>query len=229
MLGLIMGIAALVKIKESSGILKGRGFAIAGVVTSGVGLTLACLCIMRARRIHSIRIHSISPSVVCGTNLRGLGMAMQIYANDYDDQYPTAEKWCDLLIAYIEVGPKQFVCKGSDAKIGESIYAFNKNLIDMKPVEVPPDVVLLFETNFGKNRLGRQALLEDRDWHKFLDYPDSEEKVYKLRWNQFGGPEILTFENHKGKGCNVLFNDGRVEFIKPEEVGKLKWEVEQKQ
>ena len=45
-------------------------------------------------------------------------------------------------------------------------------------------------------------------------------------WNQFGGPELLTFENHNGLGCNVAFNNGRVEFIKPKDVGKLKWEGE---
>ncbi len=223
-LGLIMGIVALGKIKESSGLLKGRGLAIAGVVTSGVGLTLACLCIMRARRIHSI-----SPRVVCGTNLRGLGKAMLIYASDYDEQYPTVEKWCDLLVMYCEVGPRQFVCPSSDAKEGESSFAFNKNLIGKKPTEVPPDVVLLFETNFGKNPLGRQALLAERDWHEFLEYPDSGKKVYKLRWNQFGGPEILTTENHKGKGCNILFNDLHVEFVKTERLGELEWEVEEEE
>jgi len=165
--------------------------------------------------------------IPCSTNLRGLGIAMLIYASDYDGQYPTAEKWCDLLVMHCDVSPKQLVCKGSDAKIGESSYAFNKNLIDKKSTEVPPDVVVLFETNFGKNPAGRQALLAERDWHKFLDYPDSEEKVYKLRWNQFGGPEILTTENHEGKGCNILFNDSRVEFVKTERLGELKWEVEE--
>ena len=44
-------------------------------------------------------------------------------------------------------------------------------------------------------------------------------------WNQFGGPELLTFENHGSKGCNVLFNDGHKEFIKPSQVSKLKWDV----
>lgn len=42
-------------------------------------------------------------------------------------------------------------------------------------------------------------------------------------WNQFGGPELLTFENHGGKGCNMLFNDGHVEFVKPEKTEKLRW------
>ena len=34
-------------------------------------------------------------------------------------------------------------------------------------------------------------------------------------------------DNHyERKGANVLFNDGHVEFIKPEDVGKLKWKAE---
>jgi len=45
-------------------------------------------------------------------------------------------------------------------------------------------------------------------------------------WNQSGGTEMLTTENHRGKGCNILFNDGRVEFVKPERLGELKWEIE---
>jgi hypothetical protein len=48
-------------------------------------------------------------------------------------------------------------------------------------------------------------------------------------WNQFGGPEILTFENHKGKGCNISFNDNQTKFVKPEQLGKLKWNGNQKQ
>ncbi len=42
-------------------------------------------------------------------------------------------------------------------------------------------------------------------------------------WNQFGGSELLTTENHEGKGCNILFNDGQVKFIKSDEIEKLRW------
>jgi len=62
----------------------------------------------------------------------------------------------------------------------------------------PGDIVLLFETKGG--------------------------------WNQFGRPEILSMENHPerwGKGCNVLFNDGRVRWIKAKHIGKLKWKDDQ--
>lgn len=46
-------------------------------------------------------------------------------------------------------------------------------------------------------------------------------------WNQSGGPEILTTENHKPKGCNILFNDRSVKFVKTKNLAKLKWKVEE--
>jgi prepilin-type processing-associated H-X9-DG protein len=46
--------------------------------------------------------------------------------------------------------------------------------------------------------------------------------------NQYGGPEILSTDNHRGKGCNILFNDLHAEFVKTEDLKKLKWAAEQK-
>jgi prepilin-type processing-associated H-X9-DG protein len=45
----------------------------------------------------------------------------------------------------------------------------------------------------------------------------------KPGWNQSGGPELLTTENHSGEGCNVAFCDGHVAFIRAEDIAKLKW------
>ena len=45
-------------------------------------------------------------------------------------------------------------------------------------------------------------------------------------WNQSGGPEILTTDNHQGKGCNVLFFDSHVKFVKTEDLDDLKWNTE---
>ncbi len=132
--------------------------------------------------------------IICMANLKVLRIAMQIYADDYNGMYPTPEKWCDLLVSFSGVEPKQFICRGSDSKIGESSYCLNKNIAGKKFSEISPDTVLLFETKEG--------------------------------WNQVGGPEILTLENHKGEGCNFLFNDGHVEFVKAERLGELKWDIE---
>lgn len=75
-------------------------------------------------------------------------------------------------------------------------YAINPNA---EP-NSPSDVVLLFEATGG--------------------------------WNRYGGPEIMSLENHKKglfknkrKGCIVYFNDCHGEFIRPEEINDLKWNV----
>jgi len=176
--------------------------------------------------------------IKCMANLRNLGIALYIYAQDHSNSFPAHDNWCDLLVMNYEVKLEYLVCKGSDAKIGESSYALNKNIAGKNSSEIPEDMVILFETNFGKDPLGRNGTLGDRDWYKSLsslsDRSDLKkhkhsEKVYKLRWNQFGGSGLLTTENHKGKGCNVLFNDMHAEFVKTERLGELKWEVEKEQ
>ena len=60
--------------------------------------------------------------------------------------------------------------------------------------------------------------------------PNSPEDIVLLfesagGWNQFGGPELLNIQNHDGEGCNVVFNDGHVEFVESEELDKLRWKV----
>ncbi len=45
-------------------------------------------------------------------------------------------------------------------------------------------------------------------------------------WNQSGGPELLSTENHKGEGCNVLFMDSHVEFVRTKDLDKLRWKPE---
>jgi hypothetical protein len=46
----------------------------------------------------------------------------------------------------------------------------------------------------------------------------------KSGWNQHGGPELFTFDNHDPKGGLVLLNDGTVKFIRTEEeLMQLRW------
>ena len=166
----------------------------------------------------------LPPHIICGSRLKGLGVGMHVYANNDEHGKITADKWCDLLIEG-RYGRRaiDFVCPSSGGIRGESSYAMNINVADNAVTAMRPDIVLLFETNFGTDPNGRQALLRDRRCFPSLDYGDPETRVYRLRWNQVGGPEILTTENHKGKGCNVLFADGFVRFVKTKNLGKLKW------
>jgi len=138
-----------------------------------------------------IRLREYRCRIRCGENLAVLGKTMLIYACDYDDKYPTADKWCDLLVKYTEVTEVWFVCPSAGK--GRCHYAINPNASAV----TNPDMVVLFETKGG--------------------------------WNQFGGAGLVSFENHEGKGCNMLFNDLHVKFVKPNQLVELKWKDEQKQ
>ena len=46
----------------------------------------------------------------------------------------------------------------------------------------------------------------------------------KAGWNQHGGPELFTFDNHDPRGGCVLLNDGKAMFIRTEEeLRALRW------
>jgi hypothetical protein len=96
------------------------------------------------------RVRQIAFRNVCGANMSHLGRSMLIYANDYDDKFPTQTKWCDLLIEHSDVDPAMFLCKG--ALEGPCNYAMNKNLENVDRKSAPPDMVLVFESSPGWNQ-----------------------------------------------------------------------------
>ncbi len=142
--------------------------------------------------VTSSRTRSIAYKLVCGNHLSALAKAMFLYANDWDDKFPPADKWCDYLVKYGYAKEKDF--KGH--KKGRCNYAMNPNV---KTAYAPPGLVLLFETGYRS---------DGNDW------------------NQHGGPELLSFENHKGDGCNIVFTGGNICFIKAGNLSWLKWKDE---
>ena len=54
-------------------------------------------------------------------------------------------------------------------------------------------------------------------------------------WNKFGGPELLSIDNHQKKhwlwgyrmsGCNILFNSGESKFVTQKHFDDLKWKTD---
>ena len=83
-IAVILGLIALGLIGFGGGRLTGYGFAAIGVVIPPV-------LIFALAFIGVIPLYGTMPyHMVCGTNLSGLGKAMLIYANDYDDALPSA-------------------------------------------------------------------------------------------------------------------------------------------
>ncbi|HUT29367.1 MAG TPA: hypothetical protein VMX13_06215 [Sedimentisphaerales bacterium] len=124
-------------------------------------------------------------SLICGTHVCGLGTAIQVYAERNDGQYPTPEKWCDLLIEDVLVTEAQFVCPG--APRGPCNYAINPNC---QPGSAR-DLVLLFEAKPGWNQAGGPELLttaNHKDEGAFVCFADLSVKfvrtdeLARLKW-----------------------------------------------
>ena len=158
------------------------------VLVAGVVVLFVFLAFYLMEKRH----HRWHERMRCYANLHYLSLVLSMYCNDNDEKYPTANKWCDLLIKHENVEEELFVCLDAQ-KVGDKSrghYAINPNC---EP-NSPNDVVLIFETKGG--------------------------------WNQFGGRELLTTDNHQGEICPILFKDFSVKYVKPEELGKLKWKDE---
>lgn len=142
----------------------------------------------------------------CRRNLNQISQALQIYANDYDNQFPEPNQWCDLLLKNGYVKPEHFIYPSlivrcpytgqiilyrPSPKKGRCHFAINP---DCKMTS-PSDTVLLFETDEG--------------------------------WNKFGGPELLTTRRYKEKGCYVLLNRKGPRFVSKD--SQLRWKPDEVQ
>lgn len=83
---MVLGIIGLVGIEKSGGRLTGRGFAIGGIVVPVVVVPVLLIGLILTPL--SFRTRQVSFRMRCATNLSGIGKAMLIYSNDYEDEFP---------------------------------------------------------------------------------------------------------------------------------------------
>ena len=107
------------------------------------------------------KVKKIAQRVICGTNLKGLGTAQTVYANDYDDEYTvqggrgqhtwnwstsgfqaTAKDWSTpgtitvgaslyLLVREADVSPKSFNCPSGDESAYDGKNANNLDIVEL--------------------------------------------------------------------------------------------------
>lgn len=192
---IIFGIVALVKIGKGHGQLKGKGLAIAGTCVSGTLLILLPVfaLLMGIMMPALARVRQVSLRMVCANNVSTLAKAMVIYQNDYNEIYPTTSKWCDLLV--------------------EKEYVYVKPSGEPFRCKIAKDGPCNYAMNINVEGLELRELLPDMVL-LFETHPG---------WNQSGGPEILTTENHQDDGCNIAFVDGHVQFVRTKDLKNLRW------
>ncbi len=220
----IISIAALIKIYKGGEKENGK--------ETAIGIIIAVCLVIFILTPTLAPMQKLPSRVVCGTQLSSLGKAILLYANEHNDSLPDPNRWCDLLIKYADALPKVCICPDSDAVEGESSYALNRNATGKKIDELPGDLVLLFDTNLGNTEGKRNFSIQKRDFFSHLDSKIQKrlksKKVYETRWNQVGGPQILSIDNHR-IGCNILFADGHVRYIDSNQISELMWKIEGKE
>ncbi len=165
LVGLVLGIIAMVKITKSNGELGGRGIALAGTIVSAVfllfvpiqaGLLLPALANAKSK----------AQRISCVSNLKQLAMAVRIYESDNNDHFPAATNWCDAI--QVNVGnPVVFRCPVADPS-QRCGYAFNAKLANAEEGKVDPSTVMLFETDGGWNLSGGQELMLSQPRHRTM-------------------------------------------------------------
>jgi prepilin-type processing-associated H-X9-DG protein len=157
LVGLILGIVALVKVSRSGGQLSGKGLAIAGICTSG--LFLLMVPIYAAMLLPALaRAKAKAQTINCLNNVKQLNLGVMTYAQANGDKFPTADQWCDAILKQVG-SEKVFRCPG-DSQGNRSDYAFNQKLggLPMNKVTSPSQTVLIFESDGGWNQSGGREL-----------------------------------------------------------------------
>lgn len=204
----------------------------------GISLVFTLLAISNVRQAASHVMRTTTHKIECSNNLERLGKALLFYAKHNRQHYPAPDKWCDLLIEYAGVTETDFLCPSSMEE--NCHYAINPNAEPISRYDNfdrylesygfdPKEIWKNLDSKEGKKRW---ELWHDRYTTYHIYKMDELSKIVLLfetkgGWNQFGGLELLTTENHEGEGANILFNDGEVRFLKPDRFGKLKWKVEE--
>ncbi len=187
--GLILGIMAMSRVKKSNGALTGQGLALAGTIVSGVFLLM--LPLDAAMLLPALaKAKSRAESIQCMNNMRYLDQAVLEYAREHQGQYPPAATWCDAIHSHVG-STNMFKCPSANQN-DRCDYAFNSRLSGMDQKDIPRDTVVLFETDDQWNANGGPELLP-RTWRHnhacIVAFADGHVEVVlagrisQLRWN----------------------------------------------
>jgi len=160
--GLVLGIVALTRIGRQPTEYGGRGLAIAGICTGGLGLVMIPLMI--AILLPSLsRARELSKRTVCSANIKGIGTALQTYASANQGAFPESEDdWV--------------------ARLGVNVS--NMQLVCPSTADVPGMVSYHYVPGYTTGS----------DPNQIIVYEDPS--------------------NHMNEGGNVMYLDGRVQFVK---------------
>jgi hypothetical protein len=187
--GLILGIVAMVRVKNSGGKLSGNGLALAGIIVSAIFLFM--IPIFAAMLLPALAAAKQKAQLInCVNYEKQLSLAMRIYSGDNKDQFPPAATWCDAIKTYAG-SEKIFKCVAVNSG-SRCDYAFNSKLSGLDESKVNPQTVLLFESDGGWDANGGPELMIGKSRHArmfVVAFADGsvqqlpESRLATLRWD----------------------------------------------
>lgn len=111
-------------------------------------------------------------------SIRQAGKAVIQYANDDDSYLPISSRWCDLVSKYVVL--HSFLSRrGSE---GLNHLAFNRNLSGLRLIDIPDNVVLVFEAAGDWNLNGGEELLKKdvRSGYVYMFLADGRTIKYRI-------------------------------------------------
>ena len=190
LIGLILGIIAMTKVKQSRGALGGGGIALAGIIVSAIFVFM--IPIFAAMLLPALAQAKQKAQVInCMSNVKVLSSALLQYADgNQNHHYPAATNWCDAIQSNVGIS-KVFQCP-ADFSGGRCSYAFNTRLSGAEEGKVDPRTVMIFEADGGWNIAGGRELLLAKSRHRHLivvGFADGsveqvrESQLSQLRWD----------------------------------------------
>jgi hypothetical protein len=193
---LICGIVSLVKISNSKGQLKGTGLAVTGIALSSIGAIILPLLIMM--------------------------LAILMPA-----------------LAKVRVLAQTTMCATNLSSLGKAMMIYTNDHNDTYPPADNWCDMLVKDYNVSPRQFccpGSVAIKGESSYA--INVNVAGKKVSEVSpdtvllfettpgVNPAGGPEILSTDNHQRDGCNVLFTDYHVKFVKTPELSALRWTSE---
>lgn len=163
--GLILGVMAMFKVKQSRGALGGNGIALAGVIVSAIFLFM--IPIFAAMLLPALAAaKQKAQEINCINNEKQLALAVRMYSDDHTNQFPPATTWCDA--TKVDVGSeKVFKCAAANSS-SRCDYAFNAKLGGLDESKINPNTVIIFESDGGWNANGGPELMIGKPRHARL-------------------------------------------------------------
>jgi len=202
---ILLGLVSLAVIAPSGGRLVGRGFAWAGVTAPVCqGLLFFLLIVPAGPRCRAFRM-------TCGTNLSGIGKAMLIYANDYEDEFPRAggpgTQWTGRTPDWTALDRRNAFGLAADGTGGKASISASLYLL-VKYSEVTPERFVCsgtsrktWEEGIRPFRLGMYRVPDkDAELIDFWDFGPDPTRHVSYAYQMVYGPDKLTTSGEPGMG-----------------------------